>query len=163
MKAILGIGGFVVMVALVMMLQRLLGRGAAMVSGAVTGNTRKRGLAAVHQQLDFSVPLDGKVVVDRVLTTLGIAEGPADGFRVEGRSADGGSVEICVGNRFSDRLTFLIETHAVGEGCAGFSTVAKWTESSGQIIATDEAERLQAHVRSAINALGGTLVETRST
>ena len=145
MKTILGIGGFVVLVALVMMLQRLLGRGAAMVSGAVTGNTRKRGLAAVHQQLDFSVPLDGKVVVDRVLTTLG------------------GSVEICVGNRFSDRLTFLIETHAVGEGCAGFSTVAKWTESSGQIIATDEAERLQAHVRSAINALGGTLVETRST
>ena len=38
MKTILGIGGFVVLVALVMMLQRLLGRGAAMVSGAVTGN-----------------------------------------------------------------------------------------------------------------------------
>lgn len=162
MDTVVVIGVLVILLVGAVVIQNVIGRGTAMLTGAVTGNTRKRGLAAVQRQLDFSVPVSGSDLVDRVLTTLGISSGTANHISVASRSDDGGSVDLRVGNRFADRLQFVIHTQASDGGCAGFATAVKWTESSGQILATEDLERLQAHVRSAVESLGGAVVETRT-
>jgi len=165
METLLGIIGLVVIVAIVYGVQAMLGRGVGLVEGAITGNSRTRGLTAVHTKLDFNAPVEGKVIVDRLLETLdlGSQSGVSKGLKLAGISEDGGSIAIESGNKFVTHLRYVVDTDPTDAGCAGFAAVLNWVESNGNITTTDVIERLHKHVQSAVEHVGGTVTASATT
>jgi hypothetical protein len=162
METFLVILGFAALVGVVYLLQRLLGRGAAAVEGAITGNTRKRGLAAVRLRTEFTAPVPGPQLVARVIETLELGERPVRGLKLGQLSADGSAALIVQGNALATQLQFVLDTDPYGNGCRGFATATRWLESSGQIISTENIERIHKHVRAAVEYCGGRHSETVS-
>lgn len=140
--------------------QTLAGRGFAAVSGAITGNTRKRGLAAVHLKTEFVAPVSGQQLVGRIQETLDLGQKSAQGLKLGGVADDGSSLLIEQGNLVMTHLQFVIDTEPTEEGCEGFATAAKWLESDGQITTTENIERIHKHVRAAVDHFGGTWRES---
>lgn len=134
-------------------------RGAAVVSGALTGNTRTRGLAAVHRGQKLSLPVDGRQLVDKLVQTLELGAQWNDGLRLELLDDDHAGLVISVGGPRMETAKFSVTTEPSGDGATGEAAVASWREVEGRIPATDSIERIQRHVLSAITQLGGTVLE----
>ena len=144
--------------------QRVISRAGSVAEGAFTGNTRTRGLAAVHRGLHFDLPVDGHRLVDRVLETLEVGTSTwNDGMRVDHLSVGHETLVLVVGNRFSESAKLLITTEANDNGSQGKACVTSWKEVEGRMPATDKIERFHKHVRSAVERLGGTVSEYEST
>ncbi len=160
MNTFLGILLLAALVGAVYLFQRVVGRGVTAVSGAITGNTRKRGLEAVHLKTEFIAPVPGNQIVDRIQETLELGQKSAQGLKLAGVSEDGSGLLIEQGNVLVSHLQFIVDTEPTDTGCTGFATTAKWLESDGQITTTENIERIHKHVRSAVEHFSGTYSES---
>jgi len=137
-------------------------RGAAVVTGAVTGNTRARGLAAVHLEHKFSLPVDGRNLVDRLIETLELGPAWRDSLMIDDLDDDRSSMAIAIGGRSPETAKFFVTTEATESGCSGSAGVVSWREVEGRITAAEQIERIHKHLRSAVSHLGGTVSEHES-
>jgi hypothetical protein len=157
MNPILGILAFAALVAVLYGIQRMLARGGAMVEGAITGNTRGRGQEAVRRQIDFTAPVDGPQIIDRIRFTLDLGSSPVNGLKIGGAAEDGSALLI---SGAGARMEYVIDTESAQSGCAGKAAVAKWVESEGRVTSTETIERIHKHVRAAVEHFGGQFTET---
>lgn len=156
MEGVLGIVLLVVVATVIYGIQRALGRGASAISGAVTGNTRRRGLAATRLRTEFTAPVPGGVIIDRVQETLQLGQPSAQKLRLDGISDDGRAMTIVQANKLYTQLEFVIQTEPTASGCTGLATATRWLESDGQIVSTENIERIHKHVQAAVEQAGGT-------
>lgn len=159
------IGGLLLLAAIVAVIyyvQKALARGVGMVAGAVTGNTRTRGLAAVHTRLDFSAPVPGPQIIERIRSTLELTPGGkfATGLKIGHLSEDGSDLIIVSGNPLMTHLQYVVSTEPATTGCQGMATVANWVEDAGLVTTTEAIERIHKHVRSAVAHCGGSVTES---
>lgn len=154
---ILALGG---LAGALYLLQRGVSRGITVASGAVTGNTRKRGLAAAHLQTDFAAPVPGRDLIARIRDTLELGTPAAQGLELGGISEDGSQLLIEQTKGWTNHLQFIVDTETDETGCTGRAIAAKWMESDGQITTTENIERIHKHVRSAVDHFGGTHSES---
>lgn len=144
------------------LLQWIVGRGTAVAVGAVTGNTRRRGLAAVHLKLDFTAPVSGQHIVDRIVETLELSDKRnGSSLKMAAIAPDRSSVLIDQAGWLGRSLVqCLVDTHPSQTGCTGVAAVARWLENEGRVEATEGIERIHKHVRSAVEQAGGTVTES---
>jgi hypothetical protein len=136
-----------------------IGRGITAIDGAFSGNTRKRGLAAVHLRTNFSAPVPAKQVIDRVIETLELDRPNIDSLEIGGRADDGSAIRIMSKTLLHVHLDFVLDADDTATGCTGYGATARWLESEGQITTTEKIERIHKHVRAAVEHFGGTFVE----
>lgn len=164
MDLILGIAVLVGCYFVITGIQKGVSRGVGAIEGAVTGNTRARGMEAVHKQLDFVAPVPGQQIVSRVLELLQLPSRATirPAMYLSGLEADGSKAVIEVGSTLATGLQFVIATSSTDTGCEGLATATKWRTSDYLVTTTDDIERLHKYVRSVVAAAGGTVTESRS-
>lgn len=152
MQTALGILGCIALVAVVYGIRRAIARGSAVATGALTGNTRARGLAAVQSRVEFSAPVTGSEIVERVRYTLDLGQGYVNGLKLGGMAKDGSALLIVGRNG----LEFAIDTEPAETGCTGWATAVLWREREGRVTETESVERILKHIRAAVEHFGGT-------
>lgn len=152
--------GMVAVVALVLVLQALASRGTAALYGAMSGNTKKRGRAAVGKSIQFSVPVAPEAVIEKVVELLELRKGGVFGLKLGALSEDGQTLMIVGGSLALNQLQFVVNTEPANGGCTGIAAVHKWSESDGHVTMTEAIERIQGQVRAAVEALGGQVTES---
>lgn len=138
---------------------RSVNRGTAVVAGALTGNTRTRGLAAVHLGQKVTLPVDGRQLVDKLVETLELGPIWKDGIRLHALEDDHSGMVIAIGSRAAETAKFVVVTEPNEAGSSGTATVSSWREVEGRIPATEAIERIQRHIVSATANLGGTATQ----
>jgi hypothetical protein len=159
---LLGILAIAAIVAVWYLVSRLINRGSSVLAGAVTGNTRNRGLAAVHTGLRLALPVTSDRFVDRLVETLELGATWRDGMKLAHLSDDKAQVVVSVGNRMSELAKYRISLEPTSDGCQGDATVVSWREVEGRIPATETVERINQHIRAVTGQLGGNVVEFTS-
>lgn len=137
---------------------KLISRGVGAIEGAVTGNSRSRGLSAVRSQTNYVLPVSGPLFIDRLIELLELLEKPTfkNELFVLSISQDRSQLVIGSGTPLRTNLQFLIDTDASDSGCTGLATTVAWTESTSLVTATDQIDRLHKFVRSTVEQFGGT-------
>jgi hypothetical protein len=130
--------------------------------GAVTGNTRQRGLAATRKVIEFSAPCTGAAIIARLQETLELGTPAAQGLQLGGTDEEGTCLLVIVGSSATPMLSFVVDTEEASEGCTGRAGTASWVEEDRHVVCTEQIERLHKHVRAAVTHLGGTFTETES-
>jgi hypothetical protein len=153
---LIGVLGLAVLVTFVMGLQWILGRAAGALEGAVTGNTRSRGLTATKRRIEFNVPVPGAEIISRITYTLALNEPNPHNLQAAALSDDKASLLI----KQASRLQYRIDTEPDQSGCSGSATATQWWESRGRVTTTEVIERIHDHVRSAVRHFGGTYTES---
>lgn len=158
MDLLLGLGVFAAFAFVYIVIQKVVSRGIGAIEGAVTGNTRSRGLTAVRAQTNFVVPAAGPVVIDRLIELLELADKPTFDKKlyVHQIADDRSQLVIGWGTPLGSVLEFVVDTDATDSGCTGMATTAKWVESTSLVTSTDQIDRLHKFVRAAVEQLGGT-------
>ena len=163
MEVVIGILVLGALVGALYLLQSGVSRGITIASGAVTGNTRKRGLAALRICRPTSLlPCPGGTSSRESGTRLNWER------RRRRDSNSGGSQKMAPSsssNRpkgWTNHLQFIVDTETDEAGCTGRAAAGKWIESDGQITTTENIERIHKHVRSAVEQFGGTYSESSS-
>lgn len=159
----LGILALGALIAVAYGIQRLMARGSAALAGAVTGNTRTRGQAAVKRQTDFTAPVSNSKLLDRIQETLQLGQPTANGLTLAESADDGSAITITQGNTFKTQLRFVILADPTAEGCAGLATTTHWLETEGRVNAAENIERLHRHVCAAVEHFGGNHTESVNT
>lgn len=162
METFLGILVLVALAGGIYLVQRLVGRGVAAVEGVVTGNTRTRGMSAVHLKLDFAAPVAGPDLVERLVETLELSDKRNQlGIRIAGIADDRSAIMIEEANWAGvAQWQYALDTDPAPAGCTGFGTVVKWMETEGRVHSTENIERIHKHVRSAVERVNGSVTES---
>lgn len=155
MEAVIGIAVLGILVAAIIGMQKLAGRAGTAIDGAFTGNTRKRGQAAIRMTTRFTAPVSGAALLARVQQTLQLGQPSAQGLKLGELSADGSMMTIIQRRGLTNALTFVIVTEATEAGCTGEATVTQWWEGDGQVTSTMHIERLHKHVAAAVEHFNG--------
>ena len=164
MQLILGLVALAIFVWLWMQFQKLVARGAGAIEGAVTGNSRKRGLEAVHVKLEFVAPIEAADLIGRLVSLLDLPREATykPNLYLESISEDGTQIQIASGSKLGTALEYLVMAEPSEGGCKGVARVLRWKESNYLVTETHEIERLHKYVRSVAEQAGGTVIMTSS-
>jgi len=155
---ILGLGVIAGFAFVYILVGKVVSRGIGAIEGAVTGNTRSRGLSAVRAQTNFVLPVSGPMFIDRLIELLELVEKPTfkNHLYVHAISEDRSQLVVGLGTPLQTSLQFLIDTEATESGCSGMATTVAWVESTSLVTSTDQIDRLHKFVRATVEQLGGT-------
>lgn len=129
----------------------------AVVRTAARG-THKRGQAAVHTSIEFTVPGTGRTFLELVKQRLVVPRTPpAIQHDLYLEKEEDNKLVYEVGSKLATSFRYVIAVADTAQGSEGLATVTNWTESYGLVNSIDHVERLERHVIAAVETMGGTL------
>lgn len=160
MDTMIGVIGLVVIIAIAWGIHTLVGKGAAAVGDAVTGNSKARSQTAVHKRLSFDSPASADQLIERIKQNLDTG---ATGLRYRANRVNGGvALTVEKPGLGASNMSFVVTAvdEERGTGCKGFAQVQSWREAQGRVDSVKAIEKVQSAIREAVEHFGGELTES---
>ena len=123
------------------------------------------GQNSVYTEINFSVPVSGAVLFDKIELTLAApTEQPTLIHALFRAGRDQSSLTFAYGSKVAVGLVYVIALAGDdGSSCRGTAQAVRWTEDAGLVTVGGTVGRIHKHVTSAVEAFGGSFSVAQNT
>jgi len=147
-------------VAIISVVNKLVGRGINAADRAIRHKTYESGLAEASAQLQITVPVTPEHAIDAIVQKVNayeVAPAVVAGLYLRGRTST--EAIFAFGSKLEDSFVAAVELTPTSEGAVGYFEVLEWLESGADIYGREEMSRIRGRIAEAVRHIGGTVEE----